>query len=72
MDKQIKVTLKRSTIGCTQKQKATVAFGCTQKQKATVEALGLKKIGSANVIADNDSTKGMLKLVAHLVSVEEA
>ncbi|HIT26505.1 MAG TPA: 50S ribosomal protein L30 [Candidatus Ornithoclostridium excrementipullorum] len=60
MDKQIKVTLKRSTIGC------------TQKQKATVEALGLKKIGSANVIADNDSTKGMLKLVAHLVSVEEA
>ena len=60
MDKQIKVTLKRSTIGC------------TQKQKATVEALGLKKIGSANVIADNASTKGMLKLVAHLVSVEEA
>ena len=60
MDKQIKVTLKRSTIGC------------TQKQKATVEALGLKKIGRANVIADNDSTKGMLKLVAHLVSVEEA
>lgn len=60
MDKQIKVTLKRSTIGC------------TQKQKAAVEALGLKKIGSANVIADNDSTKGMLKLVAHLVSVEEA
>ena len=60
MDKQIKVTLKRSTIGC------------TQKQKATVEALGLKKIGSANVIADNDSTKGMLKLVTHLVSVEEA
>ena len=60
MDKQIKVTLKRSTIGC------------TQKQKATVEALGLKKICSANVIADNDSTKGMLKLVAHLVSVEEA
>lgn len=60
MDKQIKVTLKRSTIGC------------TQKQKATVEALGLKKIGSANVIAENDSTKGMLKLVAHLVSVEEA
>ena len=60
MDKQIKVTLKRSTIGC------------TQKQKATDEALGLKKIGSANVIADNDSTKGMLKLVAHLVSVEEA
>lgn len=60
MDKQIKITLKRSTIGC------------TQKQKATVEALGLKKIGSANVIADNDSTKGMLKLVAHLVSVEEA
>ena len=60
MDKQIKVTLKRSTIGC------------TQKQKATLVALGLKKIGSANVIADNDSTKGMLKLVAHLVSVEEA
>lgn len=60
MEKQIKVTLKKSTIGCTAKQKATVA------------ALGLKKVGSSNVLADNDCTKGMIAIVAHLVQVEEA
>ena len=60
MDKQIKVTLTKSTIGC------------TAKQKATVEALGLKKIGGSKVIADNACTKGMIAVVAHLVKVEEA
>ena len=60
MDKQIKVTLVKSTIGC------------TTKQKATVEALGLKKVGSSKVLADNACTKGMINIVAHLVKVEEA
>ena len=50
----IKVTLVKSTISC------------TEKQKATVEALGLKKIGTSNVLPDNDCTKGMIKVVSHL------
>lgn len=56
----IKVTLVKSTISC------------TEKQKATVEALGLKKVGTSNVVPDNDSSKGMIKVVSHLVKVEEA
>ena len=56
----IKVTLAKSTISC------------TKKQKATVEALGLKKVGTSNVVPDNDCTKGTLKVVSHLVKVEEA
>ena len=56
----IKVTLVKSTISC------------TEKQKATVEALGLKKVGTSNVLPDNDCTKGMIKVVNHLVKVEEA
>ena len=57
--KQIKVTLIKSTIG----QKP--------EKVATVRSLGLKKINSSNVIADNDAVRGMVKAVAHLVKVEE-
>lgn len=60
MDKKIRVTLVKSTIGCTKKQKDTVA------------ALGLHKIGSSNVVTDNDCSRGMIKVVSHLVSVVEA
>ena len=52
---KIKVTLVKSTIGC------------SQKQKDTIKALGLKKIGSSNVITSNACSEGMLKVVAHLV-----
>jgi large subunit ribosomal protein L30 len=55
---KIKVTLIKSTIACIEKQKATVA------------ALGLRKIGSSNVIEDNACTRGMIKVVSHLVKVE--
>ncbi|MEG1608847.1 MAG: 50S ribosomal protein L30 [Clostridia bacterium] len=58
MEKKVKVTLIRSTIGCTKKQKDTVA------------ALGLKKIGKENTVPDNACSQGMLALVAHLVKVE--
>ena len=54
--KQIKVTLIKSTIG----QKP--------EKVATVRSLGLKKINSSNVIADNDAVRGMVKAVAHLVN----
>jgi large subunit ribosomal protein L30 len=59
MAQKIKVTLVRSTIG-----KLPV-------QRATVRSLGLRKIGSANVLEANPSVLGMVKKVAHLVSVEE-
>ena len=60
MEKKITVTLVKSTIGC------------TQKQKDTVKALGLRKIGSSNTVADNACSRGMIKGVSHLVSVVEA
>ena len=57
--KQIKVTLIKSTIG----QKP--------EKVATVRSLGLKKINSSNVIADNEAVRGMIWHVKHLVKVEE-
>lgn len=57
---KIKVTLMKSTIGC------------SQKQKDTVKALGLNKIGSSNVITSNACSEGMLKVVSHLVMIEQA
>ena len=55
---QIKVTLVKSIISCSAAQKGTVA------------ALGLKKIGQSKVFADCATLQGQLKVVAHLVKVE--
>ena len=55
---KIKVTLVKSTIGC------------LQKQIATVEALGLKKIRSSKIHEDNAVIRGMISKVSHLVKVE--
>ena len=60
MEKKVVVTLVKSTIGCTKKQKDTVA------------ALGLRKIGSSNTLVNNACTQGMISVVSHLVSVVEA
>jgi len=57
---KIKVTLVKSTIGA------------LEKQKANVEALGLRKIGSSKIHEDNATTRGMIKVVSHLVKVENA
>ena len=54
----IKVTLVRSTISCSKAQKGTVA------------ALGLKKIGQFKVFANSATLQGQLKVVSHLVKVE--
>ena len=51
--KQVKITLVKSPIGC------------PKNQKATVKALGLGKIGSSVVKADNEQIRGMIKTVAH-------
>ena len=59
-EKKIKITLVKSTIGC------------LEKQKRTIEALGLKKIRSSVVKTDNACTRGMIFVVRHLVSVEDA
>ena len=59
MANTIKVTLKKSTIGC------------KKDQIATVEALGLKKIGQSVEKPDNPQVRGMIFKVKHLVEVSE-
>jgi large subunit ribosomal protein L30 len=46
-------------------------IGSLPKQRATVRSLGLRKIGSVNELDASPSVLGMVKLVSHLVSVEE-
>ena len=41
------------------------------RNRATVRALGLRGIGSTSVIADNPATRGMVRQVRFLVTVEE-
>ena len=59
MAKTIKVTLKKSTIGC------------KKDQIATVEALGLKKICQTVEKNDVPQIRGMIFKVKHLVEVSE-
>lgn len=57
--KKLAITLTGSTIGK------------VRKQKATVEALGLHRIGQTVVKEDTPVTRGMIRVVSHLVKVEE-
>ena len=41
------------------------------RNRATVRALGLKRIGDTVVVPDNEATRGMVRQVRFLVSVEE-
>ncbi len=59
MPGKIRVTQVKSTIGH------------IARNRATVRALGLHRIGSTVVVADNDATRGMVRQVRFLVSVEE-
>ena len=59
-DKKLKITLVRSTIGA------------VAKNKAIVESMGLRKIGRNVLLPDNAATRGQVRLVSHLVKVEEA
>ncbi len=54
----IKVTLRRSLIGV------------PKDQRATVNALGLRKTGDVREVKINDSTRGMLRKVEHLLTIE--
>lgn len=58
--KNLKITLTRSTIG----EKPKV--------RATVDALGLKRIQQTVEQVDSPSVRGMLEKVNHLVEVDEA
>lgn len=55
----IKVTLTKSTIGA------------SPKQRKVVEALGLNKMQSSNELPDTPQTRGAVEKVKHLVTVEE-
>lgn len=56
----LKVTLRRSLIGR------------PKKQHNAIKTLGLrKKINSSNVVPDTELTRNTIKLVNHLVEVEE-
>ena len=46
-------------------------IGFAKDQKATVAALGLRKVGATVVLPANDSVRGMIFKVQHLVEVTE-
>jgi large subunit ribosomal protein L30 len=46
--------------------------GARWKQRESLRSLGLRKIRQSVVREDNAQTRGLLAVVAHLVSVEEA
>ena len=45
-------------------------IGANPKQKATAASLGLRKIGSSKVHANDAVLAGKLKIVGHLVKLE--
>lgn len=55
---QIKITLTGSLIGS------------SPKQKAVVKSLGLTKIGDVTVQKNDASVLGKVKIIAHLIKVE--
>ncbi len=59
MAAKLKVTQIRSTIGH------------IARNRATARALGLHGIGSTSIVTDNPATRGMVRQVRFLVSVEE-
>ena len=59
MAKKLKITLIKSTIGA------------VPKNKAIVESMGLRKIGKTIILPDNEATRGQVRLVNHMLKVEE-
>lgn len=58
-NKSLRITLVKSPIGY------------SQRQKATLRALGLRRMGDVVEQADTPVIRGMVNKVSHLVSVEE-
>jgi large subunit ribosomal protein L30 len=59
MSKKVKITLTKSVIGA------------SEKQKKVVEALGLRKMQHSVELPDTPQTRGAASKVSHLVTVEE-
>lgn len=57
--KTITVKLKKSTIGC------------NDKQKANVRGLGLRKTGTSKTLENTPAVRGMIKKVIHLLDIKE-
>lgn len=57
--KTITVKLRKSTIGC------------SEKQRANVRGLGLKKLGSVRTLENTPAVRGMIKKVIHLLEITE-
>jgi large subunit ribosomal protein L30 len=55
----LQITLKRSGIGC------------TQRQRETLRGLGLTRLGKTVLRHDSPSVQGMIRKVQHLVEVHE-
>ena len=58
-DRIVKATLRRS------------AIGTSPRQRATLRGLGLTRVGKAVILKDSAPIRGMLRAVAHLVAVED-
>lgn len=59
MPGKLRVTQVRSTIGH------------TARNRATIRALGLRGVGDSVIVPDNPATRGMVRQVRFLVTVEE-
>jgi large subunit ribosomal protein L30 len=59
MAKMLKITLTKSTIGA------------SPKQRKVVEALGLRKMHHSVELEDTPATRGAVAKVSHLLTVEE-
>lgn len=59
MADKVSITLKKSPIGC------------LPNQKKTLKALGLTKVNKTVELDNNAYTQGMIRVVGHLVKVEE-
>jgi large subunit ribosomal protein L30 len=59
MSKQITVKLKRSVIGC------------TDKQKATIRGLGLRRINHSKTLENTPSVRGMIKSMIQWLEIKE-
>jgi large subunit ribosomal protein L30 len=57
MNKQITVKLKRSVIGC------------TDKQKATIKGLGLRRINHSKTLENTPAVRGMVKAMIQWLEI---
>ena len=60
MSKKLEITLTRSVIGR------------TERQRKTVQTLGLKKINDSVVREDTPVVRGMINKISHIITVKEA